>query len=119
MVAQPTCLLVYCRAIYIRDGTRPPPLEDMRRRAPGMHSSQARRRGVDEASAARGQSGGRVTALHSPWMAGQKMPQQHGFFNQRQQVGPSLGVDLAVDFSEQAAVDFSEQGARRGSGKVA
>ena len=91
----------------------------MRRRAPGMHSSQARRRGVDEASAARGQSGGRVTALHSPWMAGQKMPQQHGFFNQRQQVGPSSGVDLAVDFSEQAAVDFSEQGARRGSGKVA
>ena len=44
---------------------------------------------------------------------------QHGFFNQRQRIGPSLGVDLAVDFFEQAAVDFSEQGARRGSGKVA
>ena len=81
VVAQPTCLLVYCRAIYIRDGTRPPPLEDMRRRAPGMHSSQARRRGVDEASAARGQSGGRGTALHSPWTAGQKMPRSMDFYS--------------------------------------
>ena len=68
------------RNIHPRWSTPSPPLpEDTCRRAPRMRSSQARRRGVDEASGARGQSGGRGTTLHSPWTAGQKMPRSMVF----------------------------------------
>ena len=87
VVAQPTCLLVYGpRSIHPGSGwskppSPPPPPEDMRRSALGVHNSHARRRGVDEASDVRGQSGGRGTALRSPWTAGQKMPRSMDLYS--------------------------------------